>query len=513
MLFRVLLLFFFAALAAPAFAQAPGQLPYTAIHNPEFVSAADATFLQNDDILLGVSSGKVAKAYPAADLTQHGAVSDALPDGPVSVTWCGVCNTGLVFRADVKGRTLHFQFDRMVGGNEVQKDAETGSSWQQATGEAIDGPLKGTRLRLYPVVRTTWAAWRKQYPHTVVLKPLPGYIDRMPAAAKRIKDVTRVSLEGAPRGANALDGRLPPRETVAGLEVGRDSMAFPFSQLRIARVVNERVGGLPVVIVHQPSSDTTTAFDARVKGRVLKFQPANADATAIIDLETRSTWNAYGLALEGPMKGTQLTQVVPISQFWFAWSQFRPGTRVFTAAGATATSTPARIVAWQSLSRLAIADDIEPLMSVSRAELAGSAVPSRSHDAEQTPAGAVFRYAVRTIEPAVVLTFHAGTREQHGPSVKLIREEKFPATKDQEASLLRMALPPGTRSAPHAAPGRGLVYVLEGKVESATDTNEPRTYTGGEVVFQPGVGAALTFRNTGSEPATLLLYHVGPKAR
>ena len=60
----------------------------------------------------------------------------------------------------------------------------------------------------------------------------------------------------------------------------------------------------------------------------------------MIDLETRSTWNAYGLALEGPMKGTQLTPVVPISQFWFAWSQFRPGTRVFTAAGAPATSTP-----------------------------------------------------------------------------------------------------------------------------------------------------------------------------
>jgi hypothetical protein len=332
---------FFASLAAPAYAQAPpGQMPYTAIHNPQFVAASEATFLQDDDILLGVSSGKVAKAYPAADLTQHGAVSDTLPDGPVSVTWCGVCNTGLVFRADVQGRTLHFQYDRMVAGNEVQKDAETGSSWQQATGEAIDGPLKGTRLKLYPVVRTTWAAWRKQYPHTVVLKPLPGYIDRMPAAAKRIKDVTRVPPEGAPRGAYALDGRLPPRETVAGLEIGDDSMAFPFSQLRIARVVNERVGGLPVVIVHQPSSDTTTAFDARVKGKVLKFQPANADATAIIDLETRSTWNAYGLALEGPMKGTQLTQVVPISQFWFAWSQFRPGTRVFTAAGAPATSTP-----------------------------------------------------------------------------------------------------------------------------------------------------------------------------
>ena len=143
----VLTLFVLASLALPAIAQTPpGMMPYTAVHEPQFVPASEANFLQDDDILLGVSSGKVAKAYPAGDLAQHGAVFDRVPDGPISVTWCGVCNTGLVFRADVKGRTLHFQYDRMVGANEVQKDLETGTSWQQATGEAIDGPLKGTRL-------------------------------------------------------------------------------------------------------------------------------------------------------------------------------------------------------------------------------------------------------------------------------------------------------------------------------------------------------------------------------
>jgi hypothetical protein len=305
-------------------------MPYTAIHQPEFVAASEASFLQDDDVLLGITSGNVAKAYPAADLSQHGAVSDTLPDGPISVTWCGVCNTGVVFRAEVKGRTLHFQYDRMVGANEVQKDAETGTSWQQATGEAIDGPLKGTRLTLYPVVRTTWAEWRKRYPHTMVLKPLPGYAERMPNRSKRIKDVTRTGPAGAPNGALALDQRLPPRETVAGLEVGRESVAYPFSALRIARVVNDRVGGVPVVIVHQPSSDTTTAFDARARGKLLKFEAANDDASSLIDLETRSTWNAYGLCLEGQLKGTQLTQVILVPQFWFAWSQFHAGTRVFT---------------------------------------------------------------------------------------------------------------------------------------------------------------------------------------
>ena len=318
--------------AAAAGGQA-SRMPYTAVQQPEFVAAADAAFLQDDDIVLGVTSGGVAKAYAAGDLAQHGAVSDVVPDGPISVTWCGVCNTGLVFRAEVKGRRLHFQYDRMVGANEVQKDAETGSSWQQATGEAIDGPLKGTRLTLFPVARTTWGEWRRRFPHTTVLKPLPGYADLVAGLSRRIKDVTRTRPAGAPNGALALDTRLPARETVAGLEAGGESVAYPFSALRAARVVNDRVGGLPVVIVHQPSSDTTTAFDSRAKGKVLTFEAANAEASSVTDRETRSTWNAYGLCVDGPLKGAQLKQVILVPQFWFAWSQFHQGTRVFNVEG------------------------------------------------------------------------------------------------------------------------------------------------------------------------------------
>ena len=223
-------------------------------------------------------------------------------------------------------------------------------------GDDIDGPLEGTRIALYPVVRTTWAEWRKQYPHTFVLKPLPGYAERLRGHSQRIKDVSRAGLEGTPRGARILDNRLPPRETVVGFEEGRDVVAFPFTQLRRTRVVNERVGGRPLVIIHQPESDTTTAFDARVNGKVLRFDAANAGASAVTDRETRSTWNAYGLAVDGPLKGTQLETVVPISQFWFAWSQFRPTTRVYTASGIQA-GPPTRATAWQALARVNVPDD------------------------------------------------------------------------------------------------------------------------------------------------------------
>ena len=65
----------------------PQNLPYKAVHNPEFISASAATFMNADDRVIGVMSGKSAKAFPAGILAQHGLVEDDSPSGPIAVTW------------------------------------------------------------------------------------------------------------------------------------------------------------------------------------------------------------------------------------------------------------------------------------------------------------------------------------------------------------------------------------------------------------------------------------------
>src|SRR5579875_2684616 len=106
-------------------------------------------------------------------------------------------------RAAARGKALIFDTDGLIGGNEVFKDRETGSHWQQSSLEAISGPLKGAHLKLYPFLLTTWGEWRKQHPDTLVLKPLPGYADRL-ATMNRIIRQGVVGLAGpAPKGASA----------------------------------------------------------------------------------------------------------------------------------------------------------------------------------------------------------------------------------------------------------------------------------------------------------------------
>lgn len=91
MLARLMVLFV-AAMAITVAAQSAAatekpELPYTTIGHPQFIPASQASFLSPHDLLIGVTDGKTAKAYPAAILAQHGVVQDQMPDGPIAVTW------------------------------------------------------------------------------------------------------------------------------------------------------------------------------------------------------------------------------------------------------------------------------------------------------------------------------------------------------------------------------------------------------------------------------------------
>jgi len=231
--------------------------------------------------------------------------------------------------AEANGRTLHFDNAGVVGGNEVFKDRETGSRWQQSSLEAISGPLQGAHLSLYPFLLTTWDEWRRLHPDTLVLKPLPGYADRIRAKNEQIRH--GLSGEGAaPADVTYHDDRLKPKTMVLGLDVAGASRAFPLTALQQVKVVNERLGGKPILVVHQPDTDTTTAFVARAGGKTLTFSATNAKATDLRDAETGSRWTPYGQCVSGPLKGTTIEPLILEPEYWFAWSEFHRDTTIYS---------------------------------------------------------------------------------------------------------------------------------------------------------------------------------------
>jgi hypothetical protein len=326
---QMLIALLFATAATAQRTAAQKDLPYLAVHDPQFISVADATFMNDDDRVIGIMNGEVPKAYPAGILWQHGLVEDMSPKGLIAITWCAYCNTALVFRAEAKGKPLILDVSDTAGGNEVFKDQETGSRWQQAGLVAISGPLLGEHLELYPFLLTSWTEWLRLHPGTLVLKPLPGYAERIGAVNKFVKG-GGFGADPVPDGVTYRDERLKPKAMVLGLDVAGANKAFPLEALRRVLIINDSLGGTPLVIVHQPRTDTTTAFVAKAGGRRLTFAASNADATELIDRETKSRWNAYGQCAAGRLKGSKLEPLILEPGYWFAWSEFHHDTAIYT---------------------------------------------------------------------------------------------------------------------------------------------------------------------------------------
>ena len=235
-----------------------------------------------------------------------------------------------MFRAEAKGQALEFDTAGVIGGNEVFKDRETGSRWQQSSLECISGPLKSAHLTLYPFLLTNWGEWHRLHPDTLVLRPMLGYIDRLTEENRLIKEGLSGKGE-APPGVLRTDSRLAPKAMVLGLDLEGVNKAYPLKELQKARVINDELGKRPVLIVHQPDSDTTTAFLARANQQALKFEAADNQAHQLTDLETRSRWDAYGNCTSGKLKGAHLDALILEPEYWFAWSEFHPGTAIFVA--------------------------------------------------------------------------------------------------------------------------------------------------------------------------------------
>ncbi len=230
----------------------------------------------------------------------------------------------MVFAREVNGQELTFGVSgKLIMNAVVLYDRQTDTLWSQFLAAAVDGPQKGTKLELIPSQLTTWEAWTEQFPDTKLLSRSlgsRGFRDRYESYYR--------SRRAGVLGQSNNDPRLPTKEKVIGLDHGQERIAYAFSDLADHPVVNDTYGPDPIVVTFDPLSEGAGAFNARVDGERLSFE--SVDAATMRDTQTGSLWSsARGVALSGPLAGTELEQLPSFVSFWFAWSDFYPGTTVY----------------------------------------------------------------------------------------------------------------------------------------------------------------------------------------
>jgi hypothetical protein len=120
-----------------------------------------------------------ARAYPLRILIWHEIVNDVVGGMPVTVTYCPLCNSAVVFDRRVPPHVLDFgTTGKLRNSDLVMYDRQTESWWQQFTGEAIVGALTGTELKLVPARLESFAQFKTRHPGGKVLVPnTPGLRD------------------------------------------------------------------------------------------------------------------------------------------------------------------------------------------------------------------------------------------------------------------------------------------------------------------------------------------------
>ena len=235
-----------------------------------------------------------------------------------------------MFARSIEGQELTFGVSgKLIMNAVVLYDHQTETLWSQFLAEGVQGPLTGARMELLPSQLTTWGAWKAQHPDTLLLDH--GFSlfrnDRY--------DGYYVSGRAGILGESNRDDRLRTKELVVGLRHGNDVIAYAYRDLAEVSVLNDAYDGSPIVVTFDPDSKASAVFDRTVDGRALTFEPgAQGDGTTMRDAQTGSLWSAVqGVALDGPLAGTQLTQLPSFVSFWFAWSDFYPQTAVYQPGG------------------------------------------------------------------------------------------------------------------------------------------------------------------------------------
>lgn len=148
----------------------PGKDGIPAIDAPRFNNVADKSLPGREPVITVEIDGHTPRAYPIRYLMWHEIVNDVVGGVPLAVTYCPLCNSGVVFDRRVSSRVLTFGVTgKLRNSDMVMFDRETESWWQQAVGLGIVGEMTGRTLTAVPAWMESWDEFRTRHPDGLVM--------------------------------------------------------------------------------------------------------------------------------------------------------------------------------------------------------------------------------------------------------------------------------------------------------------------------------------------------------
>ena len=284
------------------------------LRSPKMISAKEATYLSDDNVVFGLAINGDVRAYPKRILAWHEMFVDMVGGVAVTGAYCTLCGSMIMYESTINGVVHRLGTSGFLyRSNKLMYDRDTQSLWNTLWGAPVLGPLvdENIRLRRLSVVTTTWGEWRRRHPDTSVLSLDTGYFrDYSEGAAYRAYFATDDLMFTVP----VLDGRLRNKDEVLGLIFPQhpgEPLAISVDYLSKHPVFHERIGALRFVVLTDPS------------GANRVYAAENVTFTgwdgvrAVVDTNGE-TWQLTEDALTAP-DGRRLHRLAAHRAFWFGW--------------------------------------------------------------------------------------------------------------------------------------------------------------------------------------------------
>jgi len=295
------------------------------VYIANFVMAADHMFYQPkrllllnaaenkvdpDRLVIGVVNNGEAKAYPIQFLGYHHQVHDTVGGKPMIITYCTVCRTGRVYEPVVNGKPEKFRLVGMDHFNAMFEDATTKSWWRQVTGEAITGKLKGQQLPEILSSQTSLSEWLDLNPTSLIMQADESFVKSYDSTFKYESGTSKSKLTGT----DSLSWK--DKSWVIGVKAGKETKAYDWNQLKKEKLIQDKIGATPVLIVLSKNDKSFFAFERPADNAVFTL---NSD-TLIFD-NHKYRINGKGIDTSYSLKALPASQ-----EFWHSWRTFNPGT-------------------------------------------------------------------------------------------------------------------------------------------------------------------------------------------
>jgi hypothetical protein len=259
-----------------------------ALDDPAVADAAGGSWYDDEAIVFGVVVNGEARAYPKNIMEVHEMVNDTIGGRRIGMPYCTLCGSAQAYLTDEVPdgfEALELRTSGLLSrSNKVMYEFHTQSVFDTFSGVALSGPLQDAEFALEMIsVRTsTWGDWKAAHPATTIVAQDGGIRRTYPDDPLRGRDD-----EGPIFPIGDVDPRLPVQEAVLGV-ITPDGIAVAFPVEEAVRVLTE--------------GREVEAAGVRVLGDGAGLRAETLDG------EPLATHQA----------------------FWFAWSQFHPGTEVWT---------------------------------------------------------------------------------------------------------------------------------------------------------------------------------------